>query len=232
MLLGDHLLNDRAARAAAEVWRVRERTEHEAAALFERLAADLEAARAPATLSALASRCANDERRHAVHCRGIVDALAPGLAPLAPDLEVRLGPARAAPADRALYASVALGCVTESLSTSLLLELRPRAEAGIVRDALDAILEDEVQHSRLGWAYLAHEAARRDVSFLAPAVPAMLDAALASEASGGSALDDAERESLRAWGILPSRDVARITRDAIERVVVPGLARFGVTVAR
>jgi len=219
--------------AAADAWRLRERTEHEASALFRRLAADLQAAGAPPELSELATRSADDELRHAVHCRKIIDALVPGLAPLAPDLAIRLGPASSSAADRALYASVALGCVTESLSTALLIELRPGAEAGVVREALDVILEDEVRHSRLGWAYLAHEAARRDVAFLTPAVPAMLRAALEAEsASTGLALEESERESLRAWGILPPSDVARITRSTIEHVIEPGLARFGVSVAR
>jgi len=193
--------------AAAQAWRVRERTEHEASALFRRLAADLQAAAAPVELSALATRAAEDERRHAVHCRRIIDALVPGLAPLPPDLTMHLGPTSSAAADRALYASVALGCVTESLSTALLIELRPRAEAGVVREALDVILEDEVRHSRLGWAYLAHEASRRDVAFLAPAVPAMLHAALEAEsASMGPALGDDEKDGRRGWGILPTSE--------------------------
>ena len=226
-------LSERASRAAAYAWRLRERTEHEASALFRRLAADLRAASAPVELSDLATRSAEDELRHAGHCRKIIDSLSPGLPPLFADRTIHLGPVSSSAADRALYASVALGCVTESLSTALLLELRPSAGVRVVREALDVILEDEVRHSRLGWAYLACEAARRDISFLTLAVPAMLRAALDAEGIvTGAALDERERECLRAWGILPPSDVARITQGTIEDVIEPGLARFGINVAR
>ena len=63
MLLGHFLLSPPL--AAARVWLVRERTEHEASALFRRLARDLAEARAPAELRALAERCADDETVHA-----------------------------------------------------------------------------------------------------------------------------------------------------------------------
>ena len=220
MLLGHVLLSPR----AAEVWRVRERTEHEAAAIFARLAKDLRAAGAPPQLVELAGRCAEDETVHAAHCRRIVEELSPGLPPLAPDLDVVLGEGTD-PARRALYTSVALGCITESLSTALLLEMRPHAKPGAVREGLDRIVSDEVRHSRLGWAYLAYEAERGAVDWLAPSIPAMLEAALDTE------LGPTSGEDLRAYGILPPDDVRRICEATIETTIVPGLARFGIEVA-
>lgn len=222
----------RIARAAAEVWRVRERTEHEAAALFRRLASDLASSGGPSTLVDLATRCASDEVRHASLCRRLVDSLAPDTPPLMAANEAPLGPSAASPVDRALYASVALGCVTESLSTALLIEMRPLAGPTLVRDVITEILEDEVRHSRLGWAHLAFEAERRDVSFLVHVVPEMLRAALDTEgAIPHTELEQHERDALRAYGILPHADVARVTRAAIDDVIIPGLARFGVRVA-
>lgn len=223
MLLGDELL-----RAAADVWRIRERTEHEAAEIFERLAADMAAAGVPETLVTLARRCAEDERDHAVRCRRIVDELAPGLDPLAPDRAIRLGPSTDDAGRRALYASVAVGCVTETLSTALLLEMRPHARPGAVRDAIDAILKDEVRHSRLGWAHLEWAAARGDVSWLAPALPKMLRAALDVEITSASETDEA---ALRACGILPAGDVRRVTDAAIRTTIVPGFERYGLGLA-
>lgn len=223
LLLGHELLSDAA--VAAEVWRIRERTEHEVSALFARLAGDLDASKAPPELSALARRCAEDERVHAAHCRRIVDALAPGRAPLRPDLEIALGPRGAPPDRRALYASVALGCVTESLSTALLLAMRPHATLPEVREGLDAILRDEVRHSRLGWAHLAVAAERGDVSWLAPWIPAMIEAARAAETVPG---DDPQHD-LRCYGILGREEVSRVADAVIETTILPGLARFGIT---
>ena len=233
MLLGHALLtlSDRAALAAGNVWRVRERTEHEAAALFGALADDLASSGGAAELIALARRCATDELRHAERCRSLVDFLAPDLAPLEPSRDVVLGPPAASSAERALFTSVALGCITESLSTALLLEMRQHAGPSLVRDVIGEILEDEVRHSRLGWAHLAFEASRRDVSSLASAIPAMLRAALDTEgAIVASNLDAIERESLRGYGILPMPDVLRITRTAIAEVIQPGLAHFRIVV--
>lgn len=241
MLLEHQLLTRSAAtRRAAEIWRVRERTEHEAAAAFDALARDLAASQAPAPLVALASRCAADERAHAVHCRAIVDALAPGLAPLPVDAGVRLGPAGASASERALHASVALGCVTESLSTALLIEIRRRAADALVRRALDVILEDEVRHSRLGWAHLAHAASaaergggRGGVSWIARHVPAMLRAALDDELPElAPARASRERFDLAPWGILDRDDVERICRATIEHTILPGLARYGIALDR
>jgi len=228
VLLGHLVLSATARRAAAEIWRHRERTEHEAAALFDRLAADLADAGAPPTLVALSRRCARDETLHAAHCRRIVDHLAPGLPPLSPDRGVRLGPAGSSAADRALYASVALGCVTESLSTALLIEMRAHVPAsGVVREGLDRILRDEVRHSRLGWAYLALSASRRDVSWLAGSVSAMLAAALDDERPP-AALPDDDRRALLAYGILPPATVHRIADATVRTTIAPGLERHGI----
>ena len=119
MLLGHSVLNDgapasstRARQRAAYVWRFRERTEHEVSAVFARLGGDLQSSGAPSELVRRARQCAVDELVHAAHCRKIVDSLDGESSALAPDLEIALGPPDVSPAKRALYASVALGCVT------------------------------------------------------------------------------------------------------------------------
>lgn len=217
--------------AAAQVWLVRERTEHEAAVLFDRLADDMRASAAPSDLVALARRCAADERHHAELCRRIVDELGPGLAPLEPDRDVRLGPAGASPARRALFASIALGCITETLSTALLLEMRPQARTGAVRDAMDVILRDEVRHSRLGWAYLAFAAAFRDVRYIEPALPKMLWAAVDAEVVDAP-VTEADRAALRARGVLPRAAVRRITESTVHTTIAPGFERYGLALNR
>ena len=223
MLLGDLLLSTspEVARLAAGIWMRRERTEHEAAALFAGLAGDLEATGAPPELVSLAHRCASDERDHAVRCLAVAKSLDPAARPLSPLLRSTLGPPELSIADRALYTSVAVGCVTESLSTALLIALRTVATHPLVKETLEVIVRDEVRHSRLGWAHLAHAASRGSVAWLAPFVKPMVTAARAAETAGPG-------PDLRAFGVLPGAEVTRVCDAVIADTIRPGLALHGV----
>lgn len=224
--------------AVAALWRYRERIEREAAALFAGLAADLAAAGLPG-LAARARIAADDEARHAVRCRAIVDACRPDLPPLPPRAVVvaprGAGDApRAGAARRALYTSVAMGCVTETLSCALLLAMRDAARFGPSRAAIVEIVKDEIEHSRLGWAHLTAAAATGDVTWLAPHVAAMRADALrhdvaelpTTEAAGPADAGDAA--DLSAFGILPRARVTIVVEATWRDVIVPGLARHGV----
>ncbi|HVK78658.1 MAG TPA: ferritin family protein [Kofleriaceae bacterium] len=217
------------AAAVGAAWRHRERVEREAAALFAALAGELDAVGYPA-LASRARAAADDERRHAARCRAIVDACAPGLAPL-PVTAIAVAPA-AVVLDRragALYASVAMGCVTETLSCALLLAMRAEVTFAPVVAAVDEIVKDEIEHGRLGWAHLAVEAARGDVAWLGPHVTAMRTAALTHDVE--PLLAAAPAPALGAYGLLSRAQVAAIVDDTWRDVIVPGLARAGIAVA-
>jgi hypothetical protein len=212
--------------AVAAMWRYRERVELEAAALFAALAAQLDEARLP-SLAARARTAADDERRHAVRCRAIVDDCGAELAPL-PPRALSIAPPdtdtpEPDPGRRALYTSVAMGCVTETLSCALLVAMRDDAVHGPTRAAVDEIVKDEIEHSRIGWAHLATAAARGDVRWLAPHVAAMRDAALTHEIEEVALSDD-----LSGYGILPRARVTIIVEATWRDVIVPGFAHHGV----
>jgi len=215
VLLGKHVL------AFARTWRYREKIELEAADQFRRLATELAATGALPLLVDMASEAAQEEEEHAVLCRKIVDSLQPGLRALEPNLGVALGPEWLPRSQRALYASVALSCVTESLSTAFLLEMRELVTNELIRKIVQRILKDEIKHSRLGWAHLAAEAEQGDVSWLGEYVPMMLRDAVASDVV--PLIVDSE-----AYGILSSAKVHTITRATTEQVIFPGLQRFGI----
>ncbi len=216
----------------AAMWRYRERVEHEAAALFSALAVDLDTAGHPA-LAHRARVAAEDERRHADRCRAIVDACGVDLPPLTPRV-FDLGPVADAagragapdPGRRALYASVAIACITETLSCALLIAMRDAATFGPTRAAVDEIIKDEIEHSRIGWAHLATCAARADVSWLAAHVAAMRAAALTHDVGELPTADD-----LAGYGILPRSRVTTIVDATWRDVIVPGLARNGIHLA-
>jgi hypothetical protein len=134
-----------------------------------------------------------------------------------------LGPPALSPRDRALYAAVAIGCVTESLSCALLLELRAAASHPLVAATVEEIVRDEIEHARIGWALLAAEAERRDVSWLAEHVPAMATAAVADDVSGM-----AGAPALAGLGVLPRPRIRALVEETWRSVIGPGLARHGI----
>ncbi len=67
---------------------------------------------------------AKDEQRHARLCQGLAEKYDPQSEALVPELGAVIGPNNLPLDRRALYASVALSCVTESLSVAPLLRMR------------------------------------------------------------------------------------------------------------
>lgn len=214
--------------ALARVWRHRETIEHEAAEQFARLTRMLKKTGASTVVMDMAEEAGRDEIDHAERCRAIVDRLQPGLDPVAPPRDIHLGPRDLTPRRRTLYACVALSCVTETLSSALLLAMSETATDTLVADTVHHILKDEISHSRLGWAHLADESRREDVAWLAPYVGGMLRDALRSDIAPMTS--EHAPKNAPAFGILTPSVVGNVTREAIEAVIVPGLSRFGIDV--
>jgi len=210
------------------VWLMRERAEREAHALFAGLAADLGALDLDRELGCMARQAAADEARHARRCRALVAHFAAPTSPPTPlpPRSFQLGPSELAVERRALYASVALSCVTETLATALLLELRTRAEDALVHATLCEVLRDEVDHARLGWAHLAAVSRTGSAGWLSLHVPAMLHAALGGQLAPVDAV--AGEPDLSGYGLLPQAEVFRIVHGVAADVLFPGLERFGV----
>lgn len=213
--------------AVFRVWRQRLKIEFEAAAAFRALARDLLSLYGENDPVAKLSReAAEDEIRHADLCRRILthgpahnfqgDTLA----------ELRLGPERKIVARQALYNAVAMGCVTESLSTALLIEMKKRAARGMIYDTVHEIAVDEVKHSRIGWAQLARAAGEGDIQWLGSHVTKMIQVAL-NEEIDPLVVDRGFTPNLSEWGILPRAEALGIMRDVVEEVIRPGLQHFG-----
>jgi hypothetical protein len=207
---------------AARVWQHRERIEREAATLFTHLAEELDIAGYTA-LARRAAQAAEDERRHAGRCRALVLALGGTPANDEPMRLVELGPRELPRRDRMLYAAVAIGCVTESLSCSLLLALREAATHAQVRATVDEVLADEIEHSRIGWSVLAAESARRDVRWLRNYLPAMAQAAYDEDVRPMVGDDE-----LAGLGVLPRGQVSTIVSETWMTVIGRGLERHGI----
>ncbi len=214
--------------AVYRIWRARDRVELEAADCFSRLATDIRALRGPDdAVAQMAAQAAEDEKRHSALCRLILSTSSSPIDSLAPELGVMMGPPSLVLADRILYTAVAIGCVTETLSTALLIEMRKVAGPSLIRGTVHEILEDEISHSRLGWAELALAARTSDVSWLSAFVPGMIRDAIRSDIKPMVILGKPESDLSR-WGILPIGQAQTLMHEAIEDVILPGLMAFGV----
>lgn len=216
---------------AACVWSFRLGSELEAAQRFRALAPRFRAAGASETIVGMAEEAAADELRHAELCRQLVRHFGGDPRP-EPEVALRWkAPAAVQGRERLLYEVVALSCVTETLSTALLGELVARATDPMCRQAMHSILRDEVNHSRLGWAFLAEEHARVARDCVGPHLPAMLEATLGDELFRVPRGSDPRLAELAGLGSLERADRLRVVREALQSVIFPGLELFGIETA-
>ena len=209
-------------RIVAEAWAFRTGVEREAADRFARLATAISRFDAPSPLPALMRRAAEDEQRHAALCvelAAIYGTPATGFArdvPIAPrSLEGRAA---------VLYEVVAACCITETESVATLTTLLAEEVEPGVEKVLRTIARDEVAHGRMGWAHLAREAARYDVSFLSSWIPAMLSGTVEETLF----LEAPQDRDLLRHGVLPPSRKKAIFARTLEEVVLPGLETFGI----
>jgi hypothetical protein len=216
---------------AARVWSFRLGSELESAQRFGALAPRLRAAGASDVVAGMAEAAAADELRHADLCRQLVRHFG-GAPPPEPEIALRwTAPDGLDGREQLLYEIVALSCVTETLSAVLLGELVARATDPVCKQAMHSILGDEVNHSRLGWAFLAEEHARVVRDCVGPHLPKMLEATLGDELFRAAGAPDPRLALLAGLGSLERPDRLRVVQEALERVIFPGLELYGINTA-
>jgi hypothetical protein len=215
--------------AARGMWSYRLESELDAAERFRALAPTLQALGSSPSLVDMAHEAASDELRHASLCRELIAHFGGALPTDKPRARAgRIAPAGLEGRERAFYEIVALSCITETLSTALLGELVARAGDPVCKQAMHSILRDEVNHSRLGWAFLAEERSRGARDCVGRHVPEMLEAALGPHFFAFAGAPDAQQKELAAIGSLERPERQRIVRETLESVILPGLERFGI----
>lgn len=231
MVLSGALFADAPPEARAEVareWWFRAWAERESTRRYARLREALIAHRAPEPIVERCRVAGEDEARHATLCAEVAarfDAHDPFADDPTPGLP--LGPAGLSSADRLLYELVAFGCVTESLNAALLMAIYEGATEPVVKAAARALLADEVQHARLGWAWLDWCAGQgQEVAFLGGYVGRILTASTSEN------LIDGDRFCAR-WsdvtvGYLPRAQRVELFTGTVRGVIAPGLARYGI----
>jgi hypothetical protein len=212
----------------AATWKERARQEHLAVGAFSLVAQELAAVGADAIVLALATKAAWDEVRHTDICRRMAIALGADVpsgwrgvpkVPTHGDADV---------ATRTLLHVVEMCCLSETLTGVYFTEMHRRATNAVARAVVASLLEDELDHGRLGWAYLA--ARRRDgtLAGLEGALPAMIDRTIGrakTPREGGE--DD---PAMEAFGFLGKRASRETLDHAMDEVIAPGFAELGVRV--
>ena len=208
----------------AQVWAVRHGVETGASLRFAALSQGMHAAGAPGTLVELASRASADEIRHAGHCADILRSRGAEV----PPPETRLlffGPRDLPPEQRLTYEVVAQSCISETESMATLVTLLDAASDAHLRTVLQELARDEVQHARLGWAYLAWARTRFDLSFLSGFLPVMAAAATGDDLFKPSP-PGADDPALLSAGVVPKNERRRIYLETLDSVVIPGFEEF------
>jgi hypothetical protein len=217
-------LDPDARRAVGEMWARRAEGELTTAATFSGLYRDCVASGLDPTITQLTERAVDDEQFHgalsvllAEHYLG---APTPPPLPGADPLRFESCATDVAPALRFL-----LHCaLNETVAVAYLQECHRGAASALVRAAMRELLHDEIDHSRVGWAYVAsavHRPAIRD-SFCRE-LPALL-----------SLIHDAWSKPAQnphyplGHGALSQSRTREVTEETLEAVVLPGLARFGI----
>ncbi|OFX25868.1 MAG: hypothetical protein A2V77_09590 [Anaeromyxobacter sp. RBG_16_69_14] len=233
---GDSAPPEHVRRIAASAWKFRWQVELEAEARFARLAERLRQIGASPSMADLARRAALDERRHARLCAQLAESYGESIPIAAPPELAEIAPSGLKLRGKVLYEIVAACCITETESMGVLTTLlggtgaagaAGTARGSTVRQVLRELAEDEVGHSRLGWAHLASEHAQGATSFLGPLVPSMLEGSIDADLFAPVS-PEREDEALLLHGVLPHGLKREVFARTLEEVVFPGMDGLGV----
>jgi hypothetical protein len=211
-------------RELARIWLSQAATELRVAKSFALVHDALQKLGADRGLVQIAARAVDDEHRHHALCRTMAErylgapvADTPAL-PFAPPLHAA---AKSDDERRALWV-VGQCAFNETFAGAYLSLCLDRAEHPLARAAIRELLSDEIDHARIGWAYLDaldSGTARAVESWLLPLAVCNL--------REWRAVRLAEDERLAQHGVPPAGEVERALLDALCGIIVPGLSHVG-----
>jgi hypothetical protein len=209
---------------AGKAWAFRYWVECDAKARFSRLAEDLAEIRTPPPLVSMAVRASTDEGRHADYCGELAARYGRPVEP-GPTEPAEIAPARLGFKKRVLYELVAV-CLAESESTVMLVALMGATKNEEMKRILREFARDEVAHAQFGWAVLASQKERTDLSFLSAWIPWMLRTTAGD--SFKRPAPGVEDDRVAEHGVLPYSMRRRVFVDTLNEVIFPGLETLGI----
>jgi hypothetical protein len=217
-----------------ERWKARQGQEHLAVGAFSQLAWQVAAHGGEPVVLALLTRAASDEVRHAEICRRTA-ALFLGEQAVPTRLHGVPRPpphAEAGSRDRALYHVVEMCCLSETFTGVYFTEALAHTEHPTMRAILESLLEDEIDHGRVGWAHLTSvaraeggSAAMRGLSL---ALPEMLDRTIGRVMRNVAANPEPDLASRRGLGHMANAACIDLFKQTVREVILPGFEAAGV----
>jgi hypothetical protein len=210
-------------------WRWRMEQEHLAVGAFSQLALELAAIGCDSVVLSLVTRAASDEVRHADLCRRLAEIH------LGETLPARLSGVPRMPdtgdrgaEDTALLHVVEMCCLSETFTSVYFTEMLERATHPLAHAVVQSLLKDEIDHGRVGWAYLAAVRGRGGAERLAEDLPALLAATIKPVIDEARAAPEAEDAEIEAHGYLVRDRGAALYVRTLRDVVLPGFEALGV----
>lgn len=211
----------------AQIWWIQASTERRVASSFAIVRDALDALEAEKPLVALAARAVDDEHRHAALCEEMAARVLGRPIDPSPDLPMQRPAHPTARDERERHALWVVGqcALNETFASAYLSTAHKGCTSPLGRAALHELLKDEIDHSRLGWAYLStlpRDLHARISDWLVPLTVANL-----REWRSVAVSDDRELEPLG----VPHRDAVHAALDEVVLgVLVPGFAHVGLDV--
>ncbi|OJY25737.1 MAG: hypothetical protein BGO98_34525 [Myxococcales bacterium 68-20] len=202
----------------ANAWATRARSELDASSAFATMLHGIITLDVEPSVRWLAARAVCDELRHSEICRHMAACYGADVPALAPPRRVEQ--ATAGPVVHA----IANCAISETIASAFLSRSLDEAQSALSHAVVRELLEDEVDHSRIGWALLAgmDKGEQRALTAVLPQIVRIvrnlwLDAA---EKTG----DDLPR----GHGCLRGTDLLTVVDDAFRELVIPGLSYAGI----
>jgi hypothetical protein len=214
-------------RVLAERWASRATNELRTSTTFSELRRGLVLLGAPDELVGRAERAVEDEARHAAICRHVASRYAGsaiGETPVEPTAPPRF--AGASEREARILHAVLHACLNEGFAVAYLSACLTAATAPRARAAVRELMRDEVQHARLGWAFLAW-LSPTDRVLVERALPALVSHAesLWLDATGYPATLPPGH------GCLSLAELRTLVARAHDELIVPGFAHVGISTA-
>ncbi len=215
-------------------WQWRAKQEHLAVGAFSMVTRELAEEGCDPLVLGLMARAASDEVRHAALCAEYARRLLDDRKAIHPRMQgVPAIPAHAesSPSVRVLLHVVEMCCFSETLTGAYFTELRGRATHPTARALVDSLLEDEIDHGRVGWAYLEQRAHDGTLDGLSEALPAIADRTVGVVIRSAREKPEPSVAAIEQLGHLGLNASAELYRGALEALIVPGLESAGVDTA-
>jgi hypothetical protein len=211
-------------------WQRRMQQEYLAVGAFSLLASELASMGCEDVVLSLVTRAASDEVDHAEVCRSLAACFLDGnVAPRRPGLPNLPRYPGVSAAARALFHMIEMCCIGETLTVCFFTDAVARTQAPAMKQALLGLLEDEMDHARVGWAHLA-SVGRAERALVAPELPVMLERMVGW--LGRAARDDSPgSERLEAYGYPMRATVVDVYRRSLRDVVLAGFDTIGIDIA-